>query len=157
MIPVFLNDAAWAAMKQIAESWLGTPYRHMQVNKGRGADCTLFLAACLREAGYLTKIEYGYYPRDWHQHTTQEIVMEGFMRHTRGALAPGLAMVEADGSLRGDLMLLAATGTGVSHHTVMRWEDDRVIHAHGPRGVHLAPFGARFLEAVTSRWRLVRP
>ena len=39
----FDNEAAWEAFRAEAESWLGTPYRHLQRCKGRGADCTLSL------------------------------------------------------------------------------------------------------------------
>ena len=44
----FDNEAAWEAFRAEAESWLGTPYRHLQRCKGRGADCTLFVGQALR-------------------------------------------------------------------------------------------------------------
>ena len=34
----FGNEAAWEAFRAEAESWIGTPYRHLQRCKGRGAD-----------------------------------------------------------------------------------------------------------------------
>ena len=68
----FDDDAAWEAFRAEAESWLGTPYRHLQRCKGRGADCTLFVGQALLDAGLLTRLEYDYYPRDWHEHTRDE-------------------------------------------------------------------------------------
>ena len=47
----FDNEAAWEAFRAEAESWLGTPYRHLQRCKGRGADCTLFVGQALLDAG----------------------------------------------------------------------------------------------------------
>lgn len=69
----FDNEAAWEAFRAEAESWLGTPYRHLQRCKGRGADCTLFVGQALLDAGLLTRLEYDYYPRDWHEHTPGRI------------------------------------------------------------------------------------
>ena len=54
----FDNEAAWEAFRAEAESWLGTPYRHLQRCKGRGADCTLFVGQALLDAGLLTHLEY---------------------------------------------------------------------------------------------------
>ena len=48
----FDNEAAWEAFRAEAESWLGTPYRHLQRCKGRGADCTLFVGQALLD-GFL--------------------------------------------------------------------------------------------------------
>ena len=52
----FDNEAAWEAFRAEAESWLGTPYRHLQRCKGRGADCTLFVGQALLDAGLLTHL-----------------------------------------------------------------------------------------------------
>ena len=79
----FGNEAAWEAFRAEAESWIGTPYRHLQRCKGRGADCTLFVGQALVDAGLLTRLEYGYYPRDWHEHTRDEYVLEASHRHMR--------------------------------------------------------------------------
>lgn len=88
----FDNEAAWEAFRAEAESWLGTPYRHLQRCRGRGADCTLFVGQALLDAGLLTRLEYDYYPRDWHEHTRDEYVLEASHRHMRDYLRPGLEM-----------------------------------------------------------------
>ena len=86
----FDNEAAWEAFRAEAESWLGTPYRHLQRCKGRGADCTLFVGQALLDAGLLTRLEYDYYPRDWHEHTRDEYVLEASHRHMRDYSASGV-------------------------------------------------------------------
>ena len=71
MTPYFTTER-WEAFKPIAESWLGTPYQHCTMVKGGGADCTLFIGACWKEAGILEKVDYSYYPRDWYRHAPDE-------------------------------------------------------------------------------------
>ena len=82
----FDDPHAWEAFRSEAESWIGTPYRHLQRCKGRGADCTLFIGQTLLDVGVLTRLEYGYYPRDWHEHTDEEYVLEASRLHIRDHL-----------------------------------------------------------------------
>ena len=78
---IFEKDILWERFLIICEDWYGTPYSHMQKAKRRGVDCTLFIAECLREAGFISKVEYDYYPRDWHIHTNEEIVLNNIKNH----------------------------------------------------------------------------
>ena len=101
------------------ESWLGTPYRHLQRCRGRGADCTLFVGQALLDAGLLTRLEYDYYPRDWHEHTRDEYVLEASHRHMRDYLRPGLEMASLPVGtplLRGDWLAFSTTERRVTNH-----------------------------------------
>lgn len=116
----FDNEAAWEAFRAEAESWLGTPYRHLQRCRGRGADCTLFVGAgAAGMPGLLTRLEYDYYPRDWHEHTRDEYVLEASHRHMRDYLRPGLEMASLPVGtplLRGDWLAFSTTERRVTNH-----------------------------------------
>ena len=138
MRPLFSNNAVWAAYEAILISWLGTPYRHMQRCKGRGADCTLFFAACLEEAGILTRVDYGYYPRDWHIHTYEELVLTSIHANMDRHTKPGLRLVEMGLNtplMRGDIVCFKISHTGVTNHAGVMLAPGEFIHAGNFCGV----------------------
>ncbi|WP_294622704.1 hypothetical protein [uncultured Bilophila sp.] len=157
----FDDDTAWEAFRREAESWLGTPYRHLQRCKGRGADCTLFIGQALLDAGILTRLEYDYYPRDWHEHTGDEYVLEASHRHMRDHLRPGLRMVSlAPGAslIRGDWLAFSTTERGVTNHCGLVWPCGeggfRMLHAINGRGVCFARLGDWWLRRLTRHFRI---
>ena len=90
--------------------------------KGRGADCTLFVGQALLDAGLLTRLEYDYYPRDWHEHTRDEYVLEASHRHMRDYLRPGLEMASLPVGpplLRGDWLAFSTTERRVTNHVAV--------------------------------------
>ena len=74
-MPVFKNKLQWYRFVKILISWLGTPYGHFQFEKGKGADCGLFIAACLKEFGVLKSITFDYAPRFWHMVGQTEVLL----------------------------------------------------------------------------------
>ena len=158
----FSNEAAWEAFRAEAESWIGTPYRHLQRCKGRGADCTLFVGQALLDAGLLTRLEYGYYPRDWHEHTRDEYVLEASHRHMRDCLRPGLGMVSLPVDaplLRGDWLAFSTTERRVTNHCGLAWPCSgggfQMLHAINGRGVSFTPLGNWWLRRMTRHFRIV--
>lgn len=129
-------------MEAIARSWLKTPYRHMQCVKGRGADCTLFIGGCFKEAGYLTRIDRpAYYPRDWALHTKDEYVLDGMLENTRKNLAPGIELLPvADNEplMRGDWVAISTTRQRVKNHACIMLDAVRFINAQERIGVHIS-------------------
>ncbi len=155
--PLFLNDTAWQRYEAILRSWLGTPYRHLTMVKGRGADCALFIGASLVEAGILDKVIYEYYPCDWHIHTHEEVVLEGLFRHFSVHVAPGLALVRLERDtalLRGDILAFATTLTGVANHAAV-FLGERMIHAAPRRGVSLWSFSSYFERHLAAVFRIM--
>ncbi|HEU5231963.1 MAG TPA: NlpC/P60 family protein [Terriglobales bacterium] len=63
-------------VREIARSWLGTPYHHMGRIKGVGVDCAMFPLEVYREAGLIGDIEIPFYPPDWHLHRSEEIYLK---------------------------------------------------------------------------------
>lgn len=66
-------------LKNILESWVGTPYKHHIGVKGMGCDCIHFVGCVMEEMGLLAfdRRTVPEYSRDWHLHNTREILAEG--------------------------------------------------------------------------------
>lgn len=72
-----------AAVVAEALSWLKTPYHHHGRIKGEqgGVDCLMLLAEVFERAGMVPRVEPGEYARDWHQHHSDELYMQGLMAY----------------------------------------------------------------------------
>lgn len=159
MIPLFKDDAAWAAYETILKSWLGTPYRHMQGCKGRGADCTLFFANALIEAGILTQVDYDYYPRDWHIHTHDELVLNGIYANMQKNAKPGLRLIKmllTTPLLRGDIVCFKLSYTGVTNHAGIMLGNKMFVHACQGAGVSLQEFDERYGDRLSAILRFFK-
>lgn len=160
MMNYFDDDCAWEVFRAEAESWLGTPYRHLQRCKGRGADCTLFVGQALLDAGVLTRLEYDYYPRDWHEHSDTEYVLEASHRHMRDHLRAGLRMLTLPPGapfMRGDWLAFSTTARRVTNHCGLVWPGSdgfRMLHAINERGVSFTRLGEWWLRRLTRHFRI---
>lgn len=159
-IPYFQDKAVWDHFLTVVESWLGTPYRHVTVVKGRGADCALFIGACWLESGVLQRLSYDYYPKDWYRHSDDERVLESLYRHFREHAAPGLGIQRLDPSaevMRGDALSLSiGCGGRVSNHTALYVGGGEVVHASPKKGVTKARYAHWLKPGVTNIFRVVR-
>ena len=158
---LFEDDNLWNRMLKIVESWKGTPYRHLCMVKGRGADCTLFLVACLKELGVIKgEIQYEYYPRDWHIHTKEEFVKVNVIAFLEHNLRKNLGTVRIDHPdpgvvMRGDFLGFSTTKTNVTNHMSMYLGDRRMIHSIQGRGVSEMFFGEWWKKRLTTLFRIV--
>ncbi len=59
-----------------ARSWLGTPFHHQGRLKGVGVDCGQLLAAVYEAGCGMAPMDFGFYPRDWFNHASDERYME---------------------------------------------------------------------------------
>jgi cell wall-associated NlpC family hydrolase len=138
--------------------WIGTPYRHMTNMKGRGADCTLFIAATMKNAGFLTDIIFKEYSRDWHLHENNNVVMESYAEGANNLL-PGLLMQNIEGCansyMRGDVFLMSVVPSGVIHHAGICIDQNTMIHCIQPRGVQLSPFRGWWKRHVKQIVRII--
>ena len=158
MQPLFQDRNEWLKFLAILESWLGTPYRHLQMAKGRGADCTLFIGACYLEAGILTAVTYDYYPRDWHIHTDEEVVLESLVRHFTSHLTAGLRAERIEDLetplMRGDFLCLKQPERKVTHHAAVYLGENRIIHALTRLGVTRSDWEPYWSRRLTRIFRL---
>jgi len=154
--PVFTNDAIWIEFYKILQSWKGTPYRHLQSVKGRGADCALFLANCFIEGKFIKEVPLTieYYPRDWHQHSTEEIVLNSFRTFSEKNLFPNYVFTEfsygEQDLLRGDVVTFK-TSKKVTNHTVIMIDSEKFIHCTNRGGVLESSLNAKIL--FSSTWK----
>jgi len=161
--PLFLDDSAWSKFRLILSSWLGTPYRHCTMVKGRGADCTLFIGACWVEYGILTEVTWDYYSKDWHLNTHEEKVLDGLYDHFTRHSQPGYAILRLDKDaelIRGDVIAFALTPTGVSNHaSVFLGPTDHgelMLHAMHSKGVSVFPVAGFFERHKSNVFRIMR-
>lgn len=161
--PLFFDQEAWSRFRCIMSSWLGTPYRHATMVKGRGADCTLFIGACWKEFGVLKDICWDYYPADWHIQTHEEYVLEGLHLHFTEHANPNYIIhrLPPDTTLmQGDVIAFALTPTKVSNHTsIYLGATERgklMLHSVQSKGVSLFPLAGYFERHKSNIFRILR-
>lgn len=148
----FANDATWRKYLRELESWKGTPYRHLQMVKQKGADCTLFIAATWLHMGILKKIVHDYYPRDWYNNGDSEMVLDHFYHHFSEHAGDGFTFArikekeeefDIDQLMRGDMVCFAMNTTGITNHAGVYVESGSMIHCHNSarKGVTISQFG----------------
>lgn len=121
-----MSDALRACVLAEAESWLGTPFEHMQRCKGAGVDCGQFLLGVFHNVGLIPDVTTDYYPRDFHLHRDREWYTELVEEFSR-ALGPDEPPLPAD-------LVLFKVGRVYSHGAiVVSWP--KIIHSFVTRGV----------------------
>ena len=153
----FSDETNWQKMEKVLFSWIGTPYRHMQMAKGRGADCTLFLAAIWKEFGLLTNVEHEYYKRDWINTTKDQKVINGILKHYKEYAIDGITLkqYERDEELfRGDLLVFCLNEKGIANHAGVYLGDEKLIHATNLRGVSVYFMGQAWRSRITTFFRV---
>jgi cell wall-associated NlpC family hydrolase len=136
------DDPVWKEKFDLElRSWEKTPYRHLGNYKGRGADCTLFIAQALANIGVLTRLDYEYYPRDWHVHGSEEFVKNSYTNNAKN-LIPGVFYEEHTelDPLFGDIVLISLVRTGLVHHVGVILDNNQFIHCTPHRGVMISYF-----------------
>lgn len=161
MNPYFADQEAWNNYDKILRSWIGTPFRHLWGAKGRGADCTLFLGNALLEHGVLDALEHDYYSRDWHIHTTEEKVMNGFYHHIASNMGKGygIYLMPIDTVfMRGDILGFSTTTTGVTNHCGIIMDEPKLhmINSINRRGVCIIPVVSWWLKHLKNVFRVVK-
>lgn len=156
----FEDEANWNAAVAVIDSWRGTPYRHLWMQKGRGADCSLFIGAILQELGVVTKVEFDFYPADWYAHTQTEAVKSIFAMNIERNMAEGfdLSVLFKDTPvMRGDIPSFSTSPTGVTNHVGMLLDPPRsFVNSIQRRGVSNMEFGNYWRDRITSIYRVVK-
>lgn len=94
----FDNEKKQKKLKQVLESWLETPFKHATGVKGQGVDCIYLVARVLEEVG-LGPFRIPEYPKDWHLHNSEELLIKG----TKGNLK--VKEVKLDDIQNGDVII----------------------------------------------------
>jgi len=144
--PYFCNNDRWQEFKEELLSWVGTPYAHMQRAKGYGADCTMFVGQCYVNIGILSKLTYGYYSRDWHEHTDNPIVEDSIRKNfnenlINKSLSFKKVLYTENDFVRGDFILIATVKQSLSNHcSIMLDEGNKMIHSINHAGVEVTHY-----------------
>ena len=162
MKPLFRSDKNWERMLGIIQSWMGKPYKHLTMVKGRGADCTLFIGACWKEYGIITKVEYDYYPKQWHIHTNEEKVVNSFNDHWNKYRNPKYhfeVLPVEEPKKRGDLLAFSNTSQNVTNHASIYIGDigrgRMMCHSIQGRGVSYFPYGSYWKRKMVNFYRVM--
>jgi len=161
MRPAFADPTLWVQFRDEVGSWIGTPYRHNTMVKGRGADCSLFLGACLKNAGILSDIVYDYYPKDWFSTADRDMIVDNLYTHFADHAAPGFAIRQLPPTapvIRGDFLAFAtcATRPSISNHAGVLIQRARMAHCAPGRGVQVFQFGDCWSRRLRHVFRIMR-
>ncbi|MBW2044782.1 MAG: C40 family peptidase [Deltaproteobacteria bacterium] len=66
-------------LRTVLAGWIGTPFRHWCGVRGEGCDCIHMVLRVLEDFGF-GPIKVPWYPKDWHLHRSEEILVEGITR-----------------------------------------------------------------------------
>lgn len=127
----------------LAESWLGTPYRHRASMRGAGADCLGLIRGIWRARyGREAELPPPYSP-SWAEAGQGEPLHAALMRHLIPAQAP------ADGQV----LLFRLAPRARAKHLGLQCEDGRsFIHACPRAGVIRAPLSAPWARRIVARF-----
>ncbi|MEM8790808.1 MAG: NlpC/P60 family protein [Pseudomonadota bacterium] len=130
----------------IAQSWLGTPYRHQASCKGAGADCLGLIRGIWRELyGAEPEMPPAYTP-DWGEARGDEILMAAALRHLK----------PVERAKPGDVLLFRMRETGPAKHLAVlseTGETPRMIHAYSGHAVCETSLTPAWARRIAARFR----
>jgi len=125
----FRSGERQAVLMQVLHKWLDTPFRHHCSVLGEGVDCIRFVAKVLEQTGVKEQISIPDYPRDWHMHTNDSILVVGLVQRIP---CFNVCTLSNEDPINGDI-LLYESGKAVSHAGI--YFDERVYQSLYPAGV----------------------
>lgn len=114
-----LERSQRAAVVAEAETWIGTPYAHMQMVKGAGVDCATILKAVYGTVfPEVRDAPLEYYPPDWHLHRDDERYVNFIRQYA----------TETDAPLPGDIVVVKFGRSFAHGGLVVAWPE--IIHSY---------------------------
>ena len=94
-------------LKEIIDSWIGTPFRHRCAVKGKkgGVDCINFCGEVYKEMGILDSYELPKYGKDWHLHRQGEKLLTGIFDFADAHPTYNLKSVGFNNPKNGDIIM----------------------------------------------------
>lgn len=116
----------------IAESWIGTPYRHQASRKGVGCDCLGLMIGIWRELyGEAVAVRLRYSP-DWAETARGETLLD--------ALRERCDELEPDAMRPGDILAFRWQAGSAAKHLALLAPGNRIIHAYEGHAVMASAF-----------------
>jgi len=153
----FEDDTNYKRFEGVINSWIDTPYRHLTVVKGRGADCALFIGGILRDIGIIKKVVFDYYPKNWFIHTDKEYVLDGLMEHVKNQARSNIELERYTPEVklyRGDILGFNIK-SNATNHVAYYMEGSSIIHSLERIGVHKIMMPEFFKDRLTNIFRLM--
>jgi NlpC/P60 family putative phage cell wall peptidase len=130
----------------IAQSWIGTPYRHQASLKGVGCDCLGLVRGIWRELyGHEPELPPPYAP-DWAERSGEDRLMEAASRHS------GLPLALADAQ-PGDLLLFRWRPQMAAKHAGILSGEREFIHAYEQAAVIASPLVPSWRRRIAGVFR----
>ncbi|GEO84387.1 MULTISPECIES: NlpC/P60 family protein [Alphaproteobacteria] len=112
-----------ARVVAIAETWIGTPYRHQASTRGVGCDCLGLVRGIWREIYGVEPEPVAPYAPDWAERSGKERLLEAAGRHCAAVQHLGEA-------LPGDLVIFRFRQQFAAKHAGILAAPDAFIHAY---------------------------
>lgn len=122
----------------IAESWIGTPYRHQGATRGVGCDCIGLVRGIWRELYGREPESVPAYAPDWAERSGDERLLDAGAR----LFGPSVPLGAAEA---GDVLLFRWRAGCAAKHAGILKDSDHFIHAYEQNAVSLSP--------LVSSWR----
>src|SRR6478752_2326232 len=135
-----------ARVLSIAESWIGTPYRHQGATKGVGCDCLGLVRGIWRELYGEEPERPAAYARDWAERDGEERLIGAAYRHFGSALP-------ADRMRPGDLLLFRWRPDCVAKHAGIFCGGEHFIHAYEQSAVVRSPLAPAWRRKIAGAFR----
>lgn len=157
MKPAFEDENLWRIFKEELLSWEGTPYRHLQMQKHRGVDCTLLMCSALKKAKILTEIEVPeYYPKDWYS-SGMDVIEKSFALNfnTHCNEKYEWQRYNGIGNLVGDVELFSFHKNNILHHSAILLEGNKIYHCTPTKSATAIEFSPKMRKFCKAHYRLM--
>ncbi len=131
---------------EIAESWIGTPYRHQGANKGVGCDCLGLVRGIWRELYGEDPELPPAYAQDWAERSGEDRLTNAALRH----FGPSGCLEDAR---PGDLLLFRWRPEHAAKHAGILDHAGHFIHAYEQAAVIRSPFVPSWRRRVAATFR----
>jgi len=126
------RDETRARALEIAQGWIGTPYRHQASRKGVGCDCLGLLIGIWRELyGQMAPVRLTYSP-DWAETSSGEPLLE--------ALRARCGELHLSEMRPGDILAFRWQAGSAAKHLALMASENRIIHAYEGHAVTVSAF-----------------
>lgn len=157
MNPAFLRDDLWEDFKRELLSWEGTPYRHLQMEKKRGVDCTLLFCTPLLKAKIFRRVSIPeYYPRNWWTGSA-DLIVDNFEKNFNENSEEGYVWIKGNGvgNVRGDIELFSFHKSRKPHHSAVLMEDNTIYHCTPKKAATTVVFTPKLRKFCVAHFRLM--
>lgn len=162
-VKLFDDPIMWSTTEKVCNEWVGTPYRHLQLCKGRGSDCTVFVGAIFKEVNILTGLpSVTWFAPDWSVHTNEPVltnlVNTTFKRYIADGLVANYFSVSGEDyvPVRGDLAVFRTRPHRPINHSGLVMDDGTMLHLREGSYIRPVKMNYAWLSTLAGYYRIFR-